>query len=176
MHSARDSAGEWIWRRLVVCSRQDSRLHLPCSRVRRPVGEEALFNPLEHFGQFPPLGTSISDHAPVPACVLDLQSCDQQVRFSLAPCSGVRGPVGRAVFSVHSNPFQNFGQCSPHIGTGRKSDHAPDVATCILDVHKVRLACRILRQARSCDLHIGAKLRQDEGAANHTLQIVGRCC
>ena len=89
---------------------------------------------------------------------------------------GVRGPVGRAVFSVHSNPFQNFGQCSPHIGTGRLSDHAPDVATCILDVHKVRLACRILRQARSCDLHIGAKLRQDEGAANHTLQIVGRCC
>ena len=89
---------------------------------------------------------------------------------------GVRGPVGRAVFRVHSNPFQHFGHCSPHIGTGRLSDHAPDVATCILDVHKVRLVCRILRQARSCDLHIGAKLRQDEGAASHTLQIVGRCC
>ena len=133
-----------------------------------------LWNALN--GQFPPFGTSISDHAPVPACVLDLQSCDQQVRFSLAPCSGVRGPVGRAVFRVHNNPFQHFGQCSPHIGAGRLSDHAPDVATCILDVHKVRLACRILRQARSCDLHIGAKLRQDEGAANHTLQIVGRCC
>ena len=88
---------------------------------------------------------------------------------------GVRGPVGRAVFSVHSNPFQNFGQCSPHIGASRLSDHAPDVAACILDVHKVRLVSRILRQARSCALHIGAKFRRDEGAANHTLQIVGMC-
>ena len=122
---------------------------------------------VQPFGTLWTIPSSWDLHASVLACMLNLQSCDQQVRFSLAPCSGVRGPVGRAVFRVHSNPFQHFGQCSPHIGTGRLSDHAPDVATCILDVHKVRLACRILRQARSCDLHIGVKFRRDEG-----LQII----
>ena len=118
------------------------------------------------------LAYQTTNHDPVPACKVATSKLDSRLHRA----RGVRGPVGRAVFRVHNNPFQHFGQCSPHLGTGRLSDHAPDVATCILDVHKVRLACRILRQARSCDLHIGAKLRQDEGAANHTLQIVGRCC
>ena len=172
MHSARDSAGEWIWRRLVVCSRQDSRLHLPCSRVGRLVGEEALFNPLEHFGQFPPLGTCMFLFRL--ACWIS-KVATSKLDSRLHRARGCEALL-EGQCSVHSNPFQHFGQCSPHIGAGRLSDHAPDVATCILDVHKVRLACRILRQARSCDLHIGAKLRQDEGAANHTLQIVGRCC
>ena len=88
---------------------------------------------VQPFGTLWTIPSSWDLHASVPACVLDLQSCDQQVRFSLAPCSGVRGPVGRAVFSVHSNPFQNFGQC-----LGCES-HSANSWKVLLDLPKLQL-------------------------------------